>query len=179
MKNKNVSVKEILGKWEDICAQRNYAKNGKMELAVFIGALGEAYSLLLGERSKEEKDRFIEEVLREEKVQSALQGIENREFIVTCIQAGMYKNDFIQSINPIYTDTTITKERKEEKIYKEFIFQNSEDVSNLVKILGLSFVLGQTMEHVIEKIEIYSEELEDTCDFWSEDAYDAYDDEDT
>lgn len=159
---------EVLQKWQEICKERQYKKGSKMQWATFIGALGEAYYLKTATQKSQEIEQFIEVVNKEEKFVSKLEGVNDKEFINTCIKAGIYKMQFIQSIKPIYEEETINQDRKEEKILKEFVFQNSDDLYVLEKIMGLSFVLEKSIEEIVEKISMYEEDMVDTYDCWSD-----------
>jgi len=172
MENEKNEISSIVQCWKTICAQRQYALGNKMETATFIGALGEAFALTKGSTNVEQEKEFIDEILQETTVVSILEGVPSKEFIEICIKAGIYKIAFLHSMQSIYEDPHMTEERKKEKYCKEYIFQNSEALYALEKMMGLCFILKEPLETVVETIEMYVEELEDTYDCWADEDED-------
>ncbi len=162
----------ILKKWKQICEERHYQTDTKNNLAVYMGALGEAYILLEGIQHTEQQEAFIEQIVKEKSVLQYMQGTNHKEFIQLCVKAGIYKMELLASVGSIYEQTSLSKESKETKIYREYILQNTSNLYELERIMGLSFAIEETIEKTAEKMSLYEEELEDIYDSWSN-----YDDE--
>lgn len=168
-KNWNTKITSMIEDWKNICKERNYTLSTKMKTATFISALGEVYAMVEGTTNKQKERDFIDAILEDETVFTTLQGINNKNFIETCIQAGIYKIAFLNSVKPIYENSHMSQEEKEEAYYKEYVRQNRESLYELEKVMGLCFVVEKPFEIVVDTLSLYEEDLEDTYDYWVND----------